>query len=277
MRTNGRLFIAALALFAAGCGTGAPRNEAVIRIKGSESMSLLVQRWAEAYMSAHPGVSVRADGGGSADGIRAMTEERVELCATSRPLTAEETGRLAARHSSVGVSILGARDALSIVVHPSNPVKALTLEQVRGIFAGEIVNWRQAGGDDRPVTPVVREPNSGTYLYFDEHVMAGQSVSAAARNTAGARALAAAVAADSGAVGYSTPAVAENVAFVSLNGVAPAAENVRSGAYPVSRYLYLYSVHPPAGEAKKFVEWVTGPEGQRVVKENGYIPLYDVP
>jgi phosphate transport system substrate-binding protein len=247
-----------------------------IRIKGSDSMLLLVQRLAEQYMQRHPGSSIAVEGGGSGAGIAALIDGTVELCASSRPLAPNEVTQLAARYRSIGVSILCAKDALTIITHPSNPVSSLTMQQLTGIFTGAITHWSQVGGNDLPVTVYGRESNSGTFLYFEDHVLLGADYTRNVRVVPGARALVQAVANDSSAIGYSTSVYAERVHSVAVEGVAPTAEHVRNGTYPVTRYLYFYSVHQPAGEVKRFLDWVVSAEGQRVATANGYTPLYNI-
>lgn len=274
-----RLIIGCALLLLNGCsfrlGT-TPNSRGEIRIKGSDSMLLLVQRLAEKYMQQHPRSSIAVEGGGSGAGITALIEGTVELCAASRPLAPNEVTQLAARYRSIGVSILCAKDALNIITHPSNPVASLTVRQLIGIFTGEITNWSQAGGNDLPVTVYGRESNSGTYLYFEDHVLLGAAYTPSVRVVPGARALVQAVANDSSAIGYSTSVYAERVHSVAVEGVAPTAENVRNGTYPVTRYLYFYSIHQPAGEVKRFLDWVVSAEGQRVAAANGYTALYSI-
>ncbi|MCK9408245.1 MAG: substrate-binding domain-containing protein, partial [Bacteroidetes bacterium] len=145
----------------------------ILRIKGSDSMLLLVQQLADQFMVQHSGVSITVNGGGSGAGIRSLIDGSVEICATSRPLTPEEVRQLAQKYQSVGVSILVAKDALNIVVHPSNRVSDLSVRQVVDIFTGSTKWWNEIGGDDMPITVYGRETNSGTFLYFEEHVLLG--------------------------------------------------------------------------------------------------------
>jgi phosphate transport system substrate-binding protein len=165
---------------------------------------------------------------------------------------------------------------LAVVVHPSNPVTNLSTDDIRKIFTGTIKLWKNVGGADETISLYSREPNSGTYLYFEEHVLLGDSYSNDCTFTPGARALIDSVARDSAAVGYSTFAYANTVKLISVNGVQPTAENVRKGTYPISRYLYFYTTYPPDGAIKVFIDWVVSDEGQKIAKANGYVPLFDV-
>jgi len=239
-------------------------------------MLLLVQQLADQFMVQHSGVSITVNGGGSGAGIRSLIDGSVEICATSRPLTPEEVRQLAQKYQSVGVSILVAKDALNIVVHPSNRVSDLSVRQVVDIFTGSTKWWNEIGGDDMPITVYGRETNSGTFLYFEEHVLLGAKYSSECVVVPGARGMIGAVAKDSTSIGYSTSVYAGNVKSVSIDGVVPTTANILKGFYPITRYLYFYTVHQPEGTIKKFLDWVVSKEGQNVAKANGYIPLYSI-
>lgn len=262
-----------------GCSSQADtvtKNNNVIRIKGSDSMLLLVQRLADQYMLQHPGISIDVEGGGSGSGIRSLIDGKIDLCATSRPLSPDEVRQLAQKYQSIGVSILCAKDALNIVVHPSNPVSGLSLRQIVDLFTGAQTNWKDVGGADLPVTLYGRESNSGTFLYFEDHVLLGEKYSDASIVEPGARALIDAVAHDSSAIGYSTSVYSGTVKSLAVGGVLPTPDNIRNGTYPITRYLYFYTVYQPEGEIKRFLDWVVSKEGQRTATVNGYIPLYAV-
>lgn len=273
MITTLRCFMIMMLMVMAGCAPsikGTPAERDVLHIKGSDSMLLLVQRLAESYMVRYPGAVVSVEGGGSSAGIAALISGTVDLCATSRPLSPEEVSTLAKRHRSLGVSILCAKDALNVIVHPSNPVSDLPLKRVVEIFTGTVTEWEGSG----PVTVYSREPNSGTYLYFEDHVLLGKEYTDQAVTVPGARAMTAAVAGDPSGIGYGTSAYTDGVKPVAVDGVYPSEENVRSGRYPICRYLYFYSIHQPEGEIKRFLDWAVSEEGQGVARANGYIPLY---
>jgi len=248
----------------------------ILRIKGSDSMSLLTQRCAEEFMKTHPEASVYAEGGGSRIGIDALINGTIDICASSRPLQPSEVQQLAERYHSLGMATICAKDALGIVVHRSNPINNLTVEEIKKIFTGKISNWNELGGKIMPITTYCREPNSGTYLFFQEHLLFDEPYSADCNSSGGARALIDAVEKDSTAISYSTFVYSRSVKLLSVNGVPPTIKNVRNGAYLISRYLYLYTIQPPDGLIKNFIDWVVSPEGQRVIQECGYIPLYEM-
>jgi phosphate transport system substrate-binding protein len=237
-------------------------------------MAFLGRRWAEEFMRNHPGVIIRVDGGGSRAGVEALIKGKADLCTSSRPLTTDETRRLLERTGSVGIEILSARDALSIYLNFGNPVRDLSLDQVRGLLSGSIQNWRDVGGLDERVQVWIREPNSGTRAFLQEHVLQGDEYAPTAATISGTWALADAVAHDRAGIGFGGLAFGDQVYHCRIDGVAPTPTNVRSGAYPIARYLYLYAAAPPAGAIKEFIDWVLGVEGQRIVDECGYVPIW---
>lgn len=254
--------------------SGAP-PAARLRIVGSDTMAPLARRLAQDFMWRNPGVSVYAEGGGTATGIRALIAGETDLCTASRTLTADETRELIEKRGSLGIRILCARDALSIYLNHENPVADLTLEQVRGLLSGRIAVWSEVGGPDAPVRVYVREPNSGTRGFLQEQVLLGEPFAPGAIVCKGTWALADAVAGDPAGIGFGGLVFGEQVRHCRINGVAPTPDRVRDGSYPIARYLYLYAVDTPRGVAEAFVDFVLSPEGQALVEEMGYVPLWD--
>jgi phosphate transport system substrate-binding protein len=273
------LFGLLLVLVANGCAIRSPRMAApsadTIRLKGSDTVLILARRWSEEFMRAFPGTVVIAEGGGTRAGVEALIAGECEFCTASRNLTPSEIERLAKRTGYLGISILCAKDALSIYVNSGNPVRDLTLAQVRDLFTGRIRSWDAVGGEPTPIHVLVREPNSGTRAFLQEHVLQGDTFAAAARTIAGTSALADSVAADPQAIGFGGVAYGANVTHCRIEGASASPGDVRAGTYPLSRYLYLYTVDSPRGMAKRFVDYVLSPEGQRIVREVGYIPLWE--
>jgi len=269
-RLAGALLLTATAL-AAGAAPSAR-----IRVKGSDTMLLLARRWAEAFMATHPGVAVEVDGGGTATGIRALIAGDADVAAASRPLRPEESQQLAERHGTLGYSVLTARDALSVYVHPDNPVTDLSTASLRAVFTGAVRRWSELGGRGGEIVVLNRNPSSGTRLFFAEHVLGGEDYTRRDRVLATTAAIVEAVRQDPDAIGYGGIGVAEGVRLCTIDGVAPSAEHVRDGTYPIARYLYLYTAVPPRGAVKDFIDWVLGSEGQAVVAEVGYVALHGV-
>jgi phosphate transport system substrate-binding protein len=250
-----------------------------ITVKGSDTMVILGQRWAEEYMKAHPDVSIQVTGGGSGTGISALINGTTEICNSSRPMKAAEREKLKQRYSSLGVEIKSAQDGLAVYVQESNPVQELTLAQIKDIYTAKITNWKEVGGPDEKIVLYSRENNSGTYVYFRDFVLKGEDFAANAQNLPGTAAVVNAVSKDQYSIGYGGAAYAKGVRFVKVKkdesapGVEPGLESVRDGSYPIIRYLYIYLRSKPTGALKQYIDWILSPEGQAVVAKVGYFPV----
>ncbi len=248
----------------------------MVRVAGSDTMLELNRRLAEAFMRTHPGLAVRVEGGGTGAGVTALVDGTVDLCAASRPFAAEEVAALHAHVGTLGLRVLLARDALSVYLHPDNPVQSLTLDDLRQIFRGETTNWLPLGGRDEPIVAVVRPPTSGTHWFFRDHVLAGEDFPAAALVAARTVEVVGAVATSPGAVGFGGLVFGRGLVHARIDGVAPTVEAVRDGSYPLARYLYFYAAAPPQGAVREFTDWCIGPAGQAVVAEVGFVPLWEM-
>lgn len=243
-------------------------------LKGSDTMLLLNRYWAEAFMVRHPDIRIEVRGGGTRSGIDALIAGEATIALGSRPIQPEEVQRIAEKYHTLGVSYLVARDAVAIYRHPDNPVSSLTLAELRGILTGRIRSWAELEGPDLPIRFVNRRSGSGSYRLVQERVLEGAAYGPAAADMETTTEVVAAVAADPAAIGYGGLAYADDVALFAIDGVVPTPATVADGSYPISRYLYLYTLRPPEGAVKRFVDWVTGPAGQGLVEELGYLPLW---
>jgi phosphate transport system substrate-binding protein len=238
-------------------------------------MLILNRQLAAAYMAEAPGVSVRVEGGGTGEGVTALVAGAADLCAASRPLRGEEVQAIYQEFGTLGVRFLVAQDALSVFVNRTNPVRGLKVEELAGLFDGRIRSWAEVGGENLAVVAVVRPPSSGSHRFFRDHVLKGASYRADASTVARTSGVLDTVAADPAAVGYGGVAYTrDGVVAIALDGVAPTAEGVRSGAYPLARYLVFYAVAPPTGAAKSFIDFCLSPAGQLIVADVGYVPLF---
>lgn len=265
------LALAALLGACAGTKDGGPE---VVRLSGSDTMLVLVRRWAEEFMRADPAL-VSVEGGGTAAGVEALIEGRADICAASRPLEADEVERLYRRTGSLGVRFLVARDALSVYVNPANAVRDVTLLQLKGIFTGRVGSWHKLGGAEAPIHVLLQPPNSGSSRFFQNVALDGEPFTTRGATLPTTRAVVAAVEADALAVGFGGLAYGASVTLLRVDGVWPASEQVRSGAYPLSRYLYLYTVREPFGAARRFIDSILTPAGQEIVEQVGFVPLWD--
>jgi phosphate transport system substrate-binding protein len=250
-----------------------------VTIKGSDTMVILVQRWAEAYMGAHPGQIVQVTGGGSGTGIAALINGTTDICMASRPMKPEEKLKLRDRFQTMGTEIAVAKDGLSIYVNESNPVQDLSITQLREIYTGAIANWKDVGGRDATIVLYGRENNSGTYVYFKDHVLQGRDYSPRTQTLPGTAAVVNAVAKDPSGIGYGGAAYGRGVREIGVrrdaNGpaVRPGPDTVRDGSYPITRSLYFYTRTRPSGDVQRFLDWVLSDAGQSVVTRVGYFPV----
>jgi phosphate transport system substrate-binding protein len=253
-----------------------------ITVKGSDTMVILGQRWAERYMAKNPDVVIQVTGGGSGTGISALINGTTDICNASRPLKESERQKLQEKQGSRGIEIKCAIDGLAVYLHTSNPVKDLTLGQLKEIYTGKVTNWKQVGGPDKTITLYSRENNSGTYVYFKDEVLLGEDFVANAQHMPGTAAVVNAVSKDTWAIGYGGSAYGKGIKEISIRkdaaspAYAPTKENIVSGKYPISRFLYMYVQNRPEGAMKKYIDWTLGDEGQTIVKEVGYFPIREV-
>jgi phosphate transport system substrate-binding protein len=250
-----------------------------ITIKGSDTMVILGQRWAEEYMKKHPGTTLQVTGGGSGTGIAALISGTTDICQSSRSMKAAEKEKLRDRYNSTGVEIPVARDGLSIYLHASNPINELSLPQLKGIFTGKITNWKDVGGPDAKIIVYSRENSSGTYVFFKENVLEGADFTPRAQTIPGTGVVVNAVAKEKYGIGYGGAAYAKGIKIPKVKktdaspAIAPSLETVKAGTYALARPLFFYLKNKASGELKAFVDWVLSPEGQAIASKVGYYPV----
>lgn len=249
----------------------------VLTIKGSDTMVILVQRWTEMFPGKNK-VQFQVTGGGSGTGISALINGTTDICSSSRPMKTGEVKQIREKYHYNGLEVRVARDGIAVYLNVNNPVQNLTIGQVKRIYTGEIVNWKELGGSDARIVLYSRENNSGTYEFFKEHVLQKQDFASQTQHMVGTGALVNAVAKDPNAIGFGGIAYASGVrpAALAFNEssryVLPKEEEILTGNYPVSRLLYFYLKERPSGLAKEFIDWVISKNGQAVVSEVGYLP-----
>ncbi len=236
-------------------------GQELLQIRGSDTMVNLVQRLAEVYMEKNPGVGCAVSGGGSGVGIAALIANRVHIANASREMKEKEYAA-AKENGVIPVEIAIAVDALSIVVNSSNPVNRLTKDQIGAIFRGDITNWSEVGGPNLPISLYGRQPNSGTYVFFQEFVLGNKNYSPRMKQMNGNAEIVEALKTDRGGIGYVgvgyvrdehgqvTPGlkVLEVAKDPKSPGVSPlVTENITSGRYPIARALYQYTNGSPKG------------------------------
>jgi phosphate transport system substrate-binding protein len=251
-----------------------------ITVKGSDTLVILAQKWAETYMGQKPDVKIQVTGGGTGTGFAALQEQKTDLCNASRKIKPKEIETCIKAFGKKPTEYKVAVDGLSVYVNEANPVKELTVEQVEQIFTGRIRNWKDVGGNDAPIVLYSRENSSGTYEFFKEQVLKGKDFAANAQTMPGTALVLQSVAKEANGIGYGGAAygVGAKHLLIKANadspGVEPTEENVLSQKYPIWRYLYVY-VNPALdkGEVASYLRWIRSDEGQKVVKDIGYFPL----
>jgi phosphate transport system substrate-binding protein len=259
-----------------------------LQVKGSDTEVNLVQRLAELYMKKDPNASIAVTGGGSGVGIAAIINKTTDLANSSRPMKDSEVAKAKANGvNPVGVAF--AVDGLSVIVNTKNSIKHLTADQIGQIYRGEVSNWKQIGGPDAAITLYGRQPNSGTFVFFREHIVNGDYSNKMNQMNGNAQILEA-VKKDAGGIGYvgigyvvddaGKIAPGINVLEVAKDSRSKPAsplqlENIMSGAYPITRPLYQYFDKNNQAKVEGFIKFELSPEGMAIIKKDGFYPLTD--
>lgn len=255
-----------------------------VTVKGSDTMVILNQKWAQEYMKGHPDVNIQVTGGGSGTGIAALRNNTTDIAAASRLIKTKEVQDFLVNTGAKPTHYKVALDGVAVFVHASNPLNEITLPTLGKIFRGEITNWKDIGGPDQAINLYSRESNSGTYAFFKEEVLLEKDYSPRAQTLAGTAALIDAVSKDPKGIGYGGIGYTHGVKALKLRktdadtAYAPDKENVEGGLYPLARSLNFYvSPSTKNPEVAKFIQWACGPEGQKIVTLVGYYPLPAAP
>ncbi len=277
------LLAAVVALHVGGCsgghgGTGSGEGGATLTIKGSDTMVILAQRFAEQYMRTHSGATIQVSGGGSGTGIAALLNGTTDIATASRPIKDSERAQLQERQGESVHETSVAIDAIAVYVHRENRVRSLTVGQLAAIFRGEIDNWSELGGPNRTIVLYSRENNSGTYQYFKEHVLEDRDFAMRAQTLPGTAAVINAVTLDRYGIGYGGIGYGGNVRIIPIAGedgrpIPPTMQNTTAGRYPLSRFLYMYTAGEPTGLAADFIAWTLTEEGQELAEAVGFFPM----
>ena len=251
-----------------------------ITVKGSDTLLILAQKWAEVYMGQHPDVKIQVSGGGSGIGFAALQNQTTDLCDASRKAKSAEIANCIKAFGARPTEYKVALDGLSVYVNAENPIKELTVDQIGGIFTGKIKNWKEVGGPDAPITIYSRENSSGSYEFFKEHILKGQDFAASAQTMPGTAAILQAVSKDNNGIGYGGAAYGAGAKHLSVKkddasqAIEPTEKNVENQTYPIWRYLYVY-VNPALnkGEINAYLDWIRSDDGQKTVEDVGYYPL----
>lgn len=256
--------------------------------KGSDTIVNLALAWAEAYQTVDPEIRISVTGGGSGTGLTALINKSVDIANASRQIKQEEIEAAKAAGLNPQEFVI-ARDAIAVIINPENPVDNLTLTQLSAIYRGEITNWSEVGGEDRPIVCLSRETNSGTHVFFLESVVRlgdNEDTSIFAAETLllpSSEGIIAEVRENPNAIGYDGLGyVTSDVKLVGVSSleepdfyVLPSVASVADGTYLISRNLYMYTPDVPTGVVKEYIDWILSSEAQKIVSELGFVPILD--
>ncbi len=263
------IFSMALVLF---MGSVAIAADSIV-IKGSTTVLPIAQTALETYTKANKGVQISLSGGGSGEGIKALLDKSTDIANSSREIKKEEIA-LAESKGIKPMAHVVAYDALIPVVHPKNNVKGLSTDQLSQIYQGKITNWKEVGGDDLKIIVISRDSSSGTFESWDHFVMKKNKVSPKAQMLASSGAIYTAVSKNKYAIGYlGMGYVKKGVKALAVDGIVASPETALSKQYPYSRELYMYTNGEPTGETAKFIAFLKGAEGQKIVAKEGFVPI----
>jgi len=253
--------------------------------KGSDTLVNLALAWAEEYQKERPEMRISVTGGGSGIGLAALANRTTDIANASRAIKPEELAT-AKQNGADPQEFVVARDAIAVIVNPQNPVGRLTLEQISLIYRGKINNWRDLGGEDRPIVRLSRESNSGTHVYFLETVIRlgnAKDKSLFSPDTLllpSSEGIIAEVSSNPNAIGYDglgyVTAGVKTLALAKKAGEAyiqPSASSVNDKTYPISRDLYMYTPNKPQGNVLEYLNWILSPTAHKIVTQLGFVPI----
>ena len=258
---------------------------AYIQNKGSDTIVNLALAWAEQYQTEHPDIRISVTGGGSGTGLAALINGTVDIANASRKITADEIAQAQANGIDPKEFVIS-RDAIAVIVNPDNPVSELTLQQISDIYSGKYSNWKQLGGEDRPIVRLSRETNSGTHVYFLQNVLRLGSKTDKTLFSMDTLLLPSSegiineLRQNPNAIGYDglgyVPKDLKVIAIAKTAGdayVLPSVATVNDKTYPIARDLYMYTAGDPTGAIKAYLDWIVSPEAQAIVIKLGFVPI----
>ena len=273
------ILILLFALIGSGC-LGQNTADDKLTISGSTSVLPLAQVLSERYMGTNTETIISVKGGGSGTGIAELIDSSNDIAMSSRKIKDAEISNANAKGIEP-VEYEIAKDGISVIINPSNPVNNLTLEQLQKIYSGEIKNWKEVGGEDSEIAAIARDSASGTQEFFKEAVMGETDFRSDLITQSATGAVTQEVTQNKKAIGFIGAAYQNNnVKTIGINTgsevVMPTEENILSETYPLSRGLYLYTSQSPKQAASEFMEFIMSTDGQKIVRELGYAPIKSI-
>ena len=284
-RQTSWVLLAFLGLISSCAANRVGRGE-TLQVRGSDTMLMLAQAWAESYAKVDAGVAVEVSGGGSGQGIAALVNGTIDIANCSRNLKPEEARDARANTGKDPKEFVVGYDALAVFVHRENPLQEITIAQLAAIYevGGSLDRWSQLGasipsGRDR-IVRVNRQSSSGTYEFFRDHVLGRRDFQLGSLDMNGSKEVVELIASTPGAIGYSGMAFAipgvkilRVGAGAGSESYAPTLSNVLSRRYPISRSLLIYTLGEPRPIVRKYIDWLRSKDGQQIVSDVGYVPI----
>lgn len=266
--------VAGLAAMGIAVGVAAAGDANKIVVDGSTTVGPIAKAFAEYYMGKYPEVNITVSESGSGNGAKSLINAACDVATMSRPMKSSEL-KAAQDAGVLPIESIVAMDGIAIVVHPSNPLADLTVEQIRGIYTGKIRNWKELGGPDQPIVVISRDTNSGTYESFETLVMNKEKMGEKVEYVGSNGAIRQRVMSTPAAIGYVGLAFTEGVKALTANGVEATSETVTSKKYPISRPLYMYTNGRPKEGTRlhAFINLSGTPEGKRIIEDTGFVPV----
>lgn len=273
------------ALLATGCKKPSAQKAGgnKITIVGSDTMVELTSNWAEAFHKANPAIDISVTGGGSGQGIRQLLDGAIPMCTASRPMKDEELAEATNAKGFTPVQHVMALDGIALIVNPSNKISEVSKPQLKSIFTGTVTDWKEVGVAPEKIELLSRENSSGTYQFFQEHVLENQDYAQSAKKMPATATIVRTVSVDKGAIGYVGLGYAANAAGKvkvlkvkaddKSPAIAPSEATVRDKSYPIARELYFYTHGEASGNVKKFIDFCLSPEGQAIVEKSGFVKV----
>jgi len=260
-----------------GSGSTTSSLSGALNIEGSDTIVNMAQAWAEKFQTDNPNVTISVKGGGSGNGIAALINGTVDFADASREIKPEEIDQ-AKKNNVDPVATVVAKDGISVVVNPANTMSDITIDQLGKVYRGEITNWKDLGGADKPIVLLGRDTSSGTYEFFQTAVVGkDKKYAKTMRNLGSNQEIVAEVEGNPNAIGYVGLGYAQQagdkVTRLKVNGVEDTVANVKSKSYPLSRDLYMYSNGQPRDLGKAYIDWILGTDGQKVVQDQGFVTV----
>lgn len=255
---------------AVGIATAGDANKIVV--DGSTTVGPIAKAFAEYYMGKHPDANITVSESGSGNGAKSLINAACDVATMSRPMKNSEM-KAAQDAGILPIEYIVAMDGIAVVVHPSNPLANLTVEQIRDVYTGKLKNWKELGGPDRPIVVISRDTNSGTHESFEALVMNKEKMGEKVEYVGSNGAIRQRVMSTQTAIGYVGLAFTEGVKALTVDGIEATPETVTSKKYPISRPLYMYTNGRPkqGTPLHDFINLSGTPEGKKIIEDTGFV------